>query len=74
MGPLIRRLPSGSKIAFQQQAILPKSQEVRSFPIPPAVLTSRVSGIQFLRTPPLERNPGRGLWGHKPDTPASDSW
>lgn len=74
MGPLIRRLPSGSKIAFQQQAILPKSQEVCSFPIPPAVLTSRVSGIQFLRTPPLERNPGRGLWGHKPDTPASDSW
>lgn len=44
-GPRVGRAPSGSKTALQQPAILPESQEAYSLPTPPAVLTSRASGV-----------------------------
>lgn len=54
-GPRVGRAPSGSKTALQQQAILPESQEACGLPTPPAVLTSRASGVYIFKTSPLER-------------------
>lgn len=72
----IRKVPFGSKIPLQQQAILPKCQEQSvAYNTTNSIHQQGFWDLLPQDTPPVpEGNSSRGLWEQEPDFPTSDFW